>query len=64
MKKDTGILLAGGMGVIVGLGIYGLRWFLSKKHIKYQEHYADYHRNFESRYSDIDHHGVEFLAMQ
>lgn len=64
MKKDTGILLAGSMGVIVGLGIYGFKWFLSRKRSHYQDDYGDFHRNFESRYSDIDHHGVEFLAMQ
>ena len=62
MKRDTGILLAGSLGVIVGLGIYGLKWFLTKKHTEYTEYYGDFHRHFDKKYGD-DNHGVEFLAM-
>lgn len=62
MKRDTGILLAGSLGVIVGLGLYGLKWFTSKKHTAYEEYYADHHRNYDNRYGD-DHDGVEILAL-
>lgn len=64
MKKETGILLAGSMGVIIGLGIFGLRKFLSKKHKDYHDYYSDFHRHFEKKNKDEGNHGVEFLAMQ
>lgn len=63
MKRETGILVASSVGLLVGLGVYGFKLFLSKKHSKYQDYYADYHRHFDNRYGD-DHHGVELLAMQ
>ena len=64
MKKETGILLAGSLGVLIGLGIFGIRKFLSKKHKEYHDYYSDFHRHFDKRYRDEGHHGVEFLAMQ
>lgn len=64
MKKETGILLAGSIGVIIGLGIFGLKKFLSKKHQDYNDYYSDFHRHFDKRYRDDGHHGVEYLAMQ
>ncbi len=63
MKRETGILLAGGLGVIVGLGIFGFKRFVGSKHRKYSEYYDDFHRHFDRRYRDENHHGVEFLAM-
>jgi hypothetical protein len=64
MKKDTGILLAGGLGVLVGLGLYGFKWFTTKKHTEYDDYYSDFHRHFDRRYRDDFHHGVEYFAMQ
>ncbi|MGZ5187973.1 MAG: hypothetical protein ACXWB5_00895 [Kaistella sp.] len=64
MKKETGILLAGSVGVIIGLGIFGIKKFLTKKHRDYNDYYSDFHRHFEKRYRDEGHHGVEYLAMQ
>lgn len=64
MKRETGILLAGSLGVIVGLGIIGFKRFLIIKHREYADYYEDFHRHFDSRYKEEPHHGVEFLAMQ
>lgn len=63
MKKETGILLAGSMGIIIGLGIFGLKKFLSKRKNAYHDYYSDFHRHFE-RESDEGNHGIEFFAVQ
>lgn len=64
MRKETGILLAGSLGVVVGLGIFGIKKFLAKKHKDYQDYYSDFHCHFsKNKYKDDGHHGVEFLAM-
>lgn len=64
MKKETGVIIAGSLGILIGLGIFGLRKFLSYRHKKYDDYYSDFHRHFEKRYRDEGHHGVEYLAMQ
>ncbi|KMQ70485.1 hypothetical protein [Chryseobacterium koreense] len=64
MKKETGILLAGSLGVILGLGIFGIRKFLLKRHKDYEDYYADFHRHFDKKHREDGSHGVEFLAMQ
>lgn len=64
MKKETRVLLAGSIGVIIGFGIFGLRKFLSKKQKAYHDYYADFHRHFEKKEKEDAHHGVEYLAMQ
>lgn len=64
MTKETGILLAGSIGVILGLGIFGVKKFFAKKHKDYNDYYSDFHRHFEKKYRDENHHGVEYLAMQ
>lgn len=64
MKKETGILLAGSMGVLIGLGFLGVQKFLSKKHKDYHDYYSDFHRHFEKRHKKEEaHHGVEYLSM-
>ncbi len=63
MKKETGVLLAGSIGIIIGLGIFGLRKFLSHKQKTYHDYYSDFHRHFEKE-NDEGNHGIEFLAMQ
>jgi len=63
MKKETGILLAGSVGVILGLGIYGVRRFLLKKRKAYNDYYLDFHRHFERKKPEDGNHDVEFLAM-
>lgn len=62
MKKETGILLAGSLGIIIGLGIYGFRMLKSRKHNDYDDYYSDFHRNFEKRYREECLHGIEFLS--
>ena len=56
--------MAGSLGVLVGLGIFGVKKFFAKKHKDYHDYYSDFHRHFEKRYRDDGHHGVEYLAMQ
>ena len=46
MKKDTGILLAGTFGVIIGITIFGIRKYIEKKRREYDDYYCDFHRNF------------------
>ena len=63
-EKRNRVLLAGSLGVLVGLGIFGVKKFFAKKHKDYHDYYSDFHRHFEKRYRDDGHHGVEYLAMQ
>lgn len=64
MKTETGILIAGSLGVIIGLGIFGVRKFLLKKTKEYNDYYSDFHRHFEKKSADENHDGIEYLAMQ
>ncbi|TXF75953.1 hypothetical protein [Chryseobacterium sp.] len=63
MERDTKILLAGSIGVLIGLGLFGIKRFLSERNKQYQDYYADFHRHFDKTHKKDDHHGVEFLAM-
>jgi len=63
MKRETGILVASSLGLLVGLGVYGFKLFLNKKDTDYKAYYGDYHRHFDDGSYD-DHHGVELYAMQ
>jgi TM2 domain-containing membrane protein YozV len=38
MRKETGILLAGSLGLIFGLGFFGVRKFLLKKSKEYNDY--------------------------
>jgi len=64
MKKETGILIAGSLGLFIGLGFFGVRKFLLKKSKEYNDYYTDFHRHFENKHQDENPDGVEFLAMQ
>ena len=64
MRKETGIILAGSVGVIIGLTLFGVRTFLTKKRKAYDDYYADFHRHFEKRKKEDTNEGVEFLAVQ
>lgn len=64
MKKETGILLAGTIGVIVGLTIYGVRKYLEKKRREYDDYYLDFHRNFERIDFEDSAEGIELLAVK
>ena len=64
MKKETGIILAGSAGLIIGLTLFGVRKFLIKKRKAYDDYYADFHRHFERKKKDGTNHGVEYLAVQ
>ncbi len=64
MRKETGILLAGSLGLIIGLTIFGVRRFLIKKSKEYDDYYADFHRHFERKRKDDPNDGVEFLAVR
>jgi len=64
MKKETGIILAGSLGLIIGLGIFGLRRYFCQKQKEYQEYYSDFHRHFDHNKNEESNDGVEFFAMQ
>lgn len=64
MRKETGIILAGSVGLIIGLTLFGVRKYLSKKRREYDDYYADFHRHFECRKKDDSNDGVEFLAVR
>ena len=64
MRKETGILLAGSLGLILGLGFFGVRKFLLQKSKEYNDYYSDFHRHFERKNQEENTDGVEFLAMQ
>ncbi len=64
MKKETGILLAGSLGLIIGLGVFGVRRFFLKKAKEYHDYYSDFHRHFDRNPDDENPDGIEYLAMQ
>ncbi|WHF50748.1 hypothetical protein QGN23_09915 [Chryseobacterium gotjawalense] len=64
MRKETGIILAGSVGVLIGLTLFGVKKFLLKKSKEYDEYYADFHRHFERKNKDESNDGVEFLAVR
>lgn len=64
MKKEVGVLLAGGVGFLAVLSFIGIKKILTKKDRKYNDVYSDYHRHFDGRYHDDDYHGVEFYAVK
>lgn len=64
MKREVGVLLAGGIGLLAVLGILGAKKLINKKHHKqYDDYYTDYHNNFEDTDYEDD-HGIEFYAMK
>lgn len=63
MKKEVGVLLASGVGLLAVLSFLGVKKILSKKHKKYNEYYSDYHRHFDNA-NDEDNHGIEFYALK
>jgi len=64
MKKEVGVLLAGGVGLLAVLSIIGIKKILPKKDKKYSDYYTDYHRHFDGKYQDEEYHGVEFYALK
>ena len=63
MNKTT-ILVAGSFGIIIGLGILGVRRYLVKKSKEYDDYYADFHRHFDRKIREESNDGVEFLAVR
>lgn len=63
MKKEVGVLLAGGIGFLAVISLLSVKKILSKKHKKYSDYYLDYHRHFDNKHDD-DHHGVELFAFK
>ena len=63
MNKTT-ILIAGGVGIIIGLGFLGFKRFLKLKSKEYDDYYEDFHRHFGGPDPDEYSHGVEFLAVK
>jgi len=63
MKKEVGVILAGGVGFLAVLSFIGIKKILTKKDKKYNDIYSDYHRHFDGKNED-DHHGVEFYALK
>ncbi|MGE4514230.1 hypothetical protein [Chryseobacterium taeanense] len=64
MKKEVGVLLAGGVGLLAVLSIIGIKKILEKKDKKYSDSYSDYHRHFDKNSHEEDYHGIEFYAMK
>ncbi|QDP85362.1 hypothetical protein FNJ88_07220 [Chryseobacterium sp. SNU WT5] len=64
MNTKTGILLAGSLGLIIGLGVFGVRTFLKRKAKEYDDYYEDFHRHFVVKNKKEGNEGVEFLAVQ
>ncbi|MCS3530340.1 hypothetical protein [Chryseobacterium sp. JUb7] len=64
MKKEVGVLLAGGVGLLAVLSIIGIKKILHKKDKKYSDAYSDYHRHFDDKNHDDEYHGVEFYALK
>ncbi|NML58218.1 hypothetical protein [Chryseobacterium cheonjiense] len=64
MKKEVGVLLAGGVGLLAVLSIIGIKKILHRKDKKYSDSYSDYHRHFDKRYLEEDYHGIEFYALK
>lgn len=63
MNKTT-ILVAGSFGIIIGLGILGVRRYLIKKSKEYDDYYADFHCHFDRKIREESNDGVEFLAVR
>ncbi len=64
MKKEVGVLLAGGVGLLAVLSIIGIKKILNRKDKKYSDAYSDYHRHFEGKSLDDEYHGIEFYALK
>ncbi|WP_419869434.1 hypothetical protein [Chryseobacterium sp. CT-SW4] len=64
MKKEVGVLVAGGIGLLAVLSFLGIKKVLHYKNKKYKDYYSDYHRNYEGGDYDDEFHGVEFYAMK
>jgi len=64
MKKEVGVLLAGGVGLLAVLSIIGIKKILDKKDKKYSDSYSDYHRHFDEKKYDDEYHGIEFYALK
>ncbi|MDN3695708.1 hypothetical protein QWZ06_27500 [Chryseobacterium tructae] len=64
MKKEVGVLLAGGVGLLAVLSLISIKKILTKKDKKYSDNYSDYHRHFDEKSHDDETHGVEFYALK
>ncbi len=64
MKKEVGVLLAGGVGLLAVLSIIGIKKILERKDKRYQDAYSDYHRHFDQNAADDEYHGIEFYALK
>lgn len=63
MNKRT-ILVAGGFGLIIGLGLLGIRRFMMNKNRDYDDYYADFHRHFGKDSGEDSNDGVEFMGVR
>jgi hypothetical protein len=64
MKKEVGVILAGGVGLLAVLSIIGIKKILHRKNKKYSDSYSDYHRHFDKKSQEEDYHGIEFYALK
>lgn len=64
MKKEVGVLIAGGVGLLAVLSFIGIKKVLDKKNKKYSDSYSDYHRHFDAKDHEDEYHGVEFYALK
>ena len=63
MNKRT-ILVAGGFGLIIGLGLLGFRKFMMNKNRDYDDYYADFHRHFDQTKGEDPNDGVELMGVR
>lgn len=64
MEKEMKILMASGVGLLVALGIWGLKKYLDHKNLDKMSSQIDEHRHFDYTQNEEDHHGVEYLSMK
>lgn len=64
MKKEVGVLLAGGVSLLAVLSLISIKKILTKKDKKYSDTYSDYHRHFDEKNHDDEYHGVELYAVK
>ncbi|MFZ4931572.1 MULTISPECIES: hypothetical protein [unclassified Chryseobacterium] len=64
MKKEVGVLLAGGVGLLAVLSLISIKKILTKKDKKYSDSYSDYHRHFDEKNQEDETHGVELYALK
>ena len=64
MNKEMKILMASGVGLLVALGIWGLKRYFEEKNPDNASTQTDEHRHFDYTQYEEDNHGIEYLSMK